>query len=127
MALCANLLKPGGYLVCTIPNLRGVCYPFLWLCARDHLKVHNCAIMRKSSFQRIFEPFALDVRFCGYVGTLDLHGSPFIHERGLRGFAAAGLDRMQDVLDHWMFLFYKGGFPESRLNANVAFVGQRTS
>ena len=55
VSLHVNLLKPGGFLVCQIPNLRGACYPFLWLCARDHLKLHNCSLMRKSSFRRIFD------------------------------------------------------------------------
>lgn len=127
LSLHVNLLKPGGFLVCIIPNLRGVCYPFLWLCARDHLKMHNCALMRKSSFRRIFERFGLDVKFCGYVGAFDFHASRYRHERSLRGFAAAALDRVQDILDHCMFLCYRGHFPESCLSASLAFVGQRIS
>jgi SAM-dependent methyltransferase len=125
--LHVNLLRPGGFLVCTIPNLRGVCYPFLRLCASDHLRAHNCAIMRKREFRHLFEPLGLQVRFCGYVGGFDLHAVPLNHEHSVRGFVAAAMDRIQDMIDHPMFLCYKGGFPESRLSANLAFVGQLTA
>lgn len=125
LSLHVNLLKPGGYLVCTIPNLLGVFYPFLWLCARDHLKVHNCALMWENSFRRIFEPLGLDVKFCGYVGAFQFYGSSLRHERSLRGFVAAAMDRVQDILDHCMFLFFRGHFPESRLSASLALIGQR--
>jgi SAM-dependent methyltransferase len=124
--LHVNLLKPGGFLVCIIPNLLGVCYPFLRLFARDHLKVHNCKLMRKSSFISIFDQFGLDTKFCGYVGAFDIHCSSYRHEHSLRGFTAAILDRVQDILDHFMFLYYRGHFPVSRLSANLAFIGQRT-
>ncbi len=125
--LHVNLLKTGGYLICTIPNLHGVGYPFLWLCARDVLKAHNCKLMRKSAFRRIFEPLGLNVKFCGYGGAFQFYGLSLRKEPGLRGVAASLLDRFQDILDHCMFLFYKGDFPESRLSAGLVFVGQRIS
>ena len=127
VALHVNLLRPGGYLVCQIPNMQGAFYPFLWLFARDHLKLHNCTIMRKAQFRRVFEPFGLDVKFCGYVGALQFHGSPLRHERSLRGYAAGALDSLQDILDHCMFMFYRGHFPGSCLSASLVFIGQRVS
>ncbi len=123
--LHVNLLKTGGYLICIIPNLLGVFYPFLWLCARDLLKVHNCKLMQKSTFRRMFAPFGLDTKFCGYVGAFQFYGSSLRKEPGLRGVAAAALERFQDILDHCMFLFHRGDFPESHLSACLVFVGQR--
>jgi SAM-dependent methyltransferase len=125
--LHVNLLKPGGYLICAIPNLLGIFYPFLWLCARDHLAAHNCKVMRKDSFRRVFEPFGLEMKFCGYIGAFQFYGTSLKYERSLRGVAASALDRFQDILDHCMFLFYRGNFPESRLSASLAFVGRRMS
>jgi SAM-dependent methyltransferase len=125
--LHVNLLKTGGYLVCVIPNLRGLFYPFLWLCGRDLLKAHNCSIMQKAAFRRIFEPLELDVKFSGYVGAFQFYGSSLRNEASLRGVAASLLNRVQDILDLCMFLFRRGSFPESRLSASLVFVGQRIS
>lgn len=127
LRLHVNLVKTGGYLVCIIPNLLGMFYPFLWLCARDVLRAHNCKLMKKTIFRRIFEPFGLDVKFCGYVGAFQFYGSSLRKEGSVRGVAASLLDRVQDVLDLCMFLFHRGDFPESRLSACLVFVGQRTS
>ncbi|MFX0204228.1 MAG: class I SAM-dependent methyltransferase, partial [Candidatus Hodarchaeota archaeon] len=99
-----NLLKPGGYLVCTIPNLLGTSYPYFRLCANDILKSHNCSIMRKDVFRRIFEPFGLEVKFCGYIGALQFGGCLSSSESSLRNYIAAVLERIQDILDHCMFL-----------------------
>lgn len=127
LGLHANLLKTGGFLVCTIPNLRGVCYPYLRLCAREHLKLHNCSLMHKKAFRRVFEPLGLDIKFCGHVGGPDLHASQFRHERNLRGFSAKALDRVQDMVDHFLFFSYRGYFPRCRLSSDLAFIGQRIS
>ena len=127
LGLHVNLLKTGGYLVCMIPNLLGLFYPFLWLCARDILKAHNCRLMTKSTFRRAFEPLCLDTKFCGRVGAFQFYGSSLKHEHNLRGVVAVLLDRLQDILDHCMFLFHRGSFPESRLSASLLFVGQRIS
>lgn len=127
VGLQTNLLKPGGFLVCEIPNMRGAFYPFLRLFARDHLRLHNCAIMRKGPFRRLFEPFGLDIKFCGYIGALSFQGSWLRHEHSLRGYAAGVLDRLQDMLDHGMFLFWPHRFPACRLSASLLFIGQRVS
>ena len=98
-----------------------------WLCACNRLAAHNCKVMRKDSFMRVFEPFGLEMKFCGYIGAFQFYGTSLKCERSLRGVAASALDRFQDVLDHCMFLFCRGNFPESRLSASLAFVGRRMS
>lgn len=123
--LHVNLLKPSGYLICTIPNLFGLSYPFLWLCARDCLTAHNCKLMSKSTFRRSFELLDFDIKFCGYVGAVGFHTSSLENESSLRGVVVSLLDRFNDILDHCMFLFYRGDFPKSRLSGSLAFVGRR--
>ncbi len=120
-----SLLRTGGYLVCVIPNLRGLFYPFLWMCARDLLGLHNLRLMRKNAFRRAFEPFGLDTKFCGYVGAFQFYGASLRKERSLRGRAAAMLDRIQDGLDFLLFLCTHGGLSVSRLSGSLVFIGQR--
>jgi hypothetical protein len=83
--------------------------------------------MRKQPFRRAFEVFGLDVKFCDYVGALDLHTTALSPERSFRGYIAKAFDRFQDVLDHCVFLFCRGAFPESRWSASLVFIGQRVS
>jgi len=125
--LHVNLLKTGGHLICIIPNLFGLFYPFLRLCARDMLKAHNLEIMQKSTFERLFVSLGMDIKFCGYFGGVQFYGSSLKREHSLRGFVAAALDRVQDCIDHSMFLFGVRNFPQSRLSSGLVFIGQRTS
>jgi len=125
LRLHVNLLKTGGYLICIIPNLLGVFYPFLRLCALDLLERHNCKLMGEDTFRRMFEPFELDVKFCGYVGAPQFYGSSLKGEASLRGVAAAALDRAQDILDLCMFMSNWRGSPGNRMGASLVFVGQR--
>ena len=83
-----------------------------------------CERIRSGVF---FEPFGLEVNFCGYIGACQFYGASLKHERSLRGVAASAIDRFQDVLDHSIFLFCRGNFPESRLSASLVFVGRRIS
>jgi SAM-dependent methyltransferase len=127
LGLHVNLLKPDGYLICTIPNLLGLFYPFLRLCARDLLKAHNLEIMQRSMFARQFERLGLSVRFCNYFGGLQFYGSSLKREHNLRGLVAGALDHVQDGLDHSMFVLGVRHFPQCCLSSGLAFIGQRIS
>ncbi|HJQ23329.1 MAG TPA: class I SAM-dependent methyltransferase [Blastocatellia bacterium] len=67
-----NLLKPGGYLVIGIPNLRGVNYWLLRAFYKELLDIHNLDIMRRSAFAQLFDASKVERRFCDYYGTLSL-------------------------------------------------------
>lgn len=66
-----NVLSPGGRLVVTIPNLRGVNYLLSWLFKKDVIPLHNLSIMRKQTFCAIFDRLGVTPLMCGYYGTFN--------------------------------------------------------
>jgi SAM-dependent methyltransferase len=68
-----DLLKPGGYLVVTIPNLRGLNYPVIRLLDGEAIPRHNIEIMRKKIYATLFDRTELEPLFCDYYGTFSLY------------------------------------------------------
>ena len=67
-----ELLKPGGRLIISIPNLRGIYYPTLAVLGRDVLAAHNLRIMRLPEYAALFKDQKLADQYCDYVGTIQL-------------------------------------------------------
>ncbi len=64
-------LRPGGALIVTIPNYRGLNY---WLGQRtlpDLLPLHNFDIMNIAGFRDLFPPAQVETRWSGYFGGFD--------------------------------------------------------
>jgi SAM-dependent methyltransferase len=120
-----NLLAPGGYLVCQIPNLTGFTYPLLRCFANDVLRAHNRRIMRLPAFQALFEHGATEVQFCDYVGTLALFGVVLRHERSLRGRLMRLVDRVGDAMSHLMFLVLRGRAVETRWSPYLVYIARK--
>jgi SAM-dependent methyltransferase len=78
------LLRPGGLLVVSIPNIAGF---YRHLLPDAVVKAHNLAIMRQPSFAALFDRPELEVLFCGYYGCLCLgiafDDRSFLHRRVL--------------------------------------------
>jgi len=67
------LLKPGGLLVVTIPNLRGVNGALTRLFHKELIPMHNLEIMSKDAFSRLFDPKKVRPLACRYVGTFSFY------------------------------------------------------
>ncbi len=67
-----ELLRPGGTLVVSIPNLRGIMHPCLAAFDPETLTVHNLDIMRQPAFESLFAGQGLHAKYCGHVGMLQL-------------------------------------------------------
>lgn len=67
-----EILKPGGTLIVSIPNFRGIGYPLYSRFAPDLLSVHNLDIMERPQFDALFEDLPLETMYCGHIGTLSL-------------------------------------------------------
>lgn len=65
-----ELLKPGGTLVVSIPNLRAVPYrAALSVFAPDVLAAHNLDVMRRPAFRAVFRDLPLALHHCDFAGT----------------------------------------------------------
>ncbi len=64
-----SLLGDRGYLIVSIPNIRGLNYYILKLSNYSSLITHNFSIMDKDVFYELFENKGLDSLYCDYVGT----------------------------------------------------------
>jgi SAM-dependent methyltransferase len=69
IAAHVRILKPGGLLYISIPNLAGL---YRHLVPTSMLDVHNLNIMRLEAFRAVFEGHQLQPLYCGYLGRLDL-------------------------------------------------------
>ena len=66
-----NLLTNGGYLIISIPNLRGANYSLQWVFNKELLPMHNTHIMEKREFLRLFDQEVLSALFCDYYGIFN--------------------------------------------------------
>src|ERR1041385_1157917 len=93
-----ELLKPGGYLIVTVPNLRGANSLLSWLFDEGAIPRHNCKIMRKSMYRTLFDRKDLQSLFCDYYGTFSF----YLFTAGcsvLRGCLLRVCHRFQPVLN----------------------------
>jgi hypothetical protein len=67
-----DVLSPGGRLVITIPNLRGVNYFLSWVFQKDVIPLHNISIMRRQAFCALFDGLGVTPMMCGYYGTFNM-------------------------------------------------------
>lgn len=68
-----ELLKPGGLLVVTIPNLRGVNRLLTSLFHPELIPMHNLKIMSKLPFFQLFDTIKVRPLACQYVGTFSFY------------------------------------------------------
>ena len=68
-----QVLKPGGYLIVTIPNLSGFNYLLGGLLDEGAIPRHNVKIMRKAVYRDLFDRDDLQTLFCDYYGTFSFY------------------------------------------------------
>jgi SAM-dependent methyltransferase len=68
-----ELLKPGGLLIVTIPNLRGLNHGLTRLFHPELLPMHNLQIMARDPFLGLFDPDRVEALDCAYVGTFSFY------------------------------------------------------
>jgi SAM-dependent methyltransferase len=68
-----HVLKPGGYLVISVPNLRGFNYFLSRFFDEESIARHNLRIMTKNAYSSLFQRGDLETLFCDYYGTFNLY------------------------------------------------------
>ena len=93
-----ELLKPGGCLVVSIPNLRSPVYRhMLSITAPSVLAIHNLDIMKRSEFEFLFSKYDIDTNYSNYIGFPELGLMFPPRSRALQKMASA-IQRVSDVL-----------------------------
>lgn len=64
-----GLLRPGGILLVSVPNLRGVNFAASWLLDREVLRMHNVGIMDRDRYASLFPGDVVEPLLCTYYGT----------------------------------------------------------
>jgi len=68
-----HVLKPGGYLIVSVPNLRGFNYFLSRFFDEGSIARHNLRIMTKKAYSSLFQRGDLQTLFCDYYGTFSLY------------------------------------------------------
>jgi SAM-dependent methyltransferase len=123
IGLHAELLKPGGTLVITIPRFKGANNLLMSFFNKDNLSIHNTEIMDESSFSAAFEGRGLIKKFCGRYGTINMKlfsvpdGSHKVHILRV-------LVLLQYVFNTLLYLVFRGRAMESyALSPYIAYIG----
>ena len=118
-----ELLKPGGLLIVTIPNLKGVNLALTRLFHRELIPMHNVEIMSKAAFARLFDPAKVRALTCRYFGTFNFY--LFNVPRGSRLSAClAACMKVQPLLNALFRIGFGDRGAESRFTSpQLIFVG----
>lgn len=112
-----SLLRPGGFLVVVIPNLRGFNYLRVRTACPEKIAIHNFDIMKRSAFHSLFKDpeLWLEDLFVGYVGTLTL-----------RHLFPDWLPDFESIIDKILWLFVGDrGFETAFFSPHLMYIGKR--
>jgi 2-polyprenyl-3-methyl-5-hydroxy-6-metoxy-1,4-benzoquinol methylase len=93
----AELLKPGGFLIVTIPRLRGLGYALTRLIAPELLSKHNLDIMSFAPFQALFATLAISPLYCGLVSGIGVQSYTSASERYAVRWVGATVQKLLDL------------------------------
>jgi len=122
-----NLLTEDGYLIVSIPNLRGANYVWQWIFNRNLLSMHNLDIMQKRKFSKIFDRVCLSTLFCDYYGTFNF-GLFITKGNSPLRFVLTSCKILQLILNMVFRLLFRNGGAESGLfSPYLLFIGMKKS
>jgi SAM-dependent methyltransferase len=123
--LHVNLLKPGGTVLCSVPNLRGLNYRLTHLINRDILAIHNLTIMDQNALSQAFSQADVQTAFCGYYGVLNF-GVTYASERSPWRHAMRVLHGVQPLLNASFRTILAGRSGESAtLSPHLLYIGRK--
>jgi SAM-dependent methyltransferase len=122
-----HVLRPGGHLVVTIPNLWGVNNVFARFFDENAIPRHNVSIMRKAVYGELFTCDDLQRIFCDYYGTFSF----YLFTAGRAAFRKHVLKishRFQPVLNLALRTIFQDRGAESGLfSPFLLYIGKKTN
>jgi SAM-dependent methyltransferase len=116
--------KPGGLIVVTVPNMRGLNLGLTTLFDASLVPLHNLELMDRDVLAATFPPDQVELLFCEHYGTLDL--GAFTTPHPLRRWLLRGLRLTQRGVSGALARLPAGARPEHRwLSPFLAYVGRR--
>lgn len=120
-----NVLAPGGRLVVTIPNLRGINYFFTWVFRKDLIPLHNLSIMHRDEFCKLFSRHDVVPLLCDYFGTFSF-GIFGARPSSMRRLLLMICGKLQRLLNAAFRVFFGARGAESRyFSPYLIFVGAK--
>jgi 2-polyprenyl-3-methyl-5-hydroxy-6-metoxy-1,4-benzoquinol methylase len=118
-----NLLKKGGHLIVSIPNLRGLNYYLSWILNKEVIAIHNIDIMEKERFSKLFNPNRLSPLFCDYYGTFDFTLYNTKENSPMRYALAAGRKLQLGLNAGFRLLFGDKGAENRYFSPHLIYIG----
>lgn len=110
-----NLIRPGGWLVLTVPNMRWANYLLIRFFAPRTIKAHNFNIMKKSVMLQCIPADQYEVLACRFLGTFNA-GLIYGPNKGkFKLLLMNAIMRIQEVMDACNYVLFPRGFIESPL------------
>ena len=120
-----NLLKPGGRLIVSVPNLRGFNRLMLTVFNKENLDIHNLDLMKKSRFRRAFARPDLAPLHCDYYGTFSIYLA-FAREGSLLRLPLSALYKVQPLLNLcFRTVLKRRGAESSFFSPHLIYVGTK--
>jgi len=120
------LLKPGGQLIISIPNLRGIYWPWTYIFNKRQLPLHNLNIMRLKEFRKLFEIGELQEQWLGYTGTFNFGLFTVENPGVILKFILRTLIVVQMALNIIFRLIFKDkGMESSLFSPGLLYVGKK--
>jgi SAM-dependent methyltransferase len=124
-----NVLKEGGILVVSIPNLNKSSIYRAWSSRfdRERMNMYNLDIMSKESFEKIFDKTNLVPLFCDYYGTCRLNVMGAAHTFGTR-LVISACCKFQRLLDPMLHIFFGNrGADSPKFSPMLLYIGRKLS
>lgn len=119
-----QLLREGGVLLISIPNLRGINFALTYLLNRGAFKLHNLDIMDLNAFHSLFQNPEIDKLFCGYYGKF--YCGVCISSEKVDSNLAKIYGRLQQIADYCLMkLLPPGRFENSVSSPYLLYIGKK--
>lgn len=120
-----SLLKKGGYLIVSIPNVKGANYLLAKAFYNELISIHNLEIMNKQEFSKLFKSKGLIPLFCDYYGTFSFYLF-YTKQKSIMRLPLNAFHKLQPLLNlTFHTLFRQRGAENALFSPSLLFIGRK--